>query len=333
MIALLVLIILSRCSDVQDTKDTSKTLGHIGLEPLPVMEVKFYSESVKRDMVINVVLPRNYEKSDARYPVLYLCHGLTSNYNEFKYVGIPEYLNRMDMIVVMVDVGNSWYVNWATSEEGWHNNFSDHVTVDVINYVDKHFRTIADRKGRSINGISMGGFGAMSLGLSHPELFCSVGSHSGAIGWAKSQIEVLEKGEKPFVIWPQLAQDTLMRYRDIDVEGYSTQKDRTPRGQVFLKPEDALAVDPFTLVLKIPKDQLPHIYLDCGDEDFLMPATQEFIQLLIENQIPFHYGQSAGKHEEDYWGRETSVSMAVQYSVMLRNIWGKNFEIYDAFKQ
>jgi S-formylglutathione hydrolase FrmB len=333
LVFFLISVIATGCSEFQDKKDTSKTTGHIGYDPLPVAEVKFYSESLKRDMVINVVLPRGYEESKIRYPVLYLCHGLTSNYNEFKYVGIPEYLNRMDMIVVMVDVGNSWYVNWATSEEGWTNNFADHVTIDVINYVDTHYRTIAERKGRAINGISMGGFGAMSLGLSHPELFSSVGSHSGALSWAKSQIDTLKKGGKAFVIWEQLAGDTVMRYRDINVDGFSTQKDRTPRGQIFLKPEDAEAVDPFTLVLKIPKDKLPHIYIDCGDEDFLISSTREFMKLLVENNIPFHFGQSAGKHEEDYWGRETSVSMAVQYAVMLRNIWGKEFEIYDAFKQ
>jgi enterochelin esterase-like enzyme len=328
---LLVLVLVSACSDFQEMNTGEKSLGHIGLEPLKATEVKFYSEAVQRQMVINVILPRGYDESEVRYPVLYLCHGLTSNYNEFIYVGVPEYLNRFDMIVVMVDVGNSWYVNWAKSEDGEQNNFADLVCVDIITYVDKHYRTIAERKGRAINGISMGGFGAISLGLSHPDLFCSIASHSGALGWARSQREVLQKGEKPWVIWEQAFQDTVTRYRDIHVQGYSTPKERTPKGQPFVKQEDIDAVDPFTLVLKVPKEKLPHIYLDCGVEDFLIKANREFMQLLVENDIPFHYGQSAGKHEEDYWGRETSVSMAVQYAVMLRNIWGKEFEIYDAY--
>ncbi|MDZ7724231.1 MAG: hypothetical protein U5R06_15855 [candidate division KSB1 bacterium] len=55
------------------------------------------------------------------------------------------------------------------------------------------------------------------------------------------------------------------------------------------------------------------------------------MQLLMEHDIPFHYGQSAGVHEEDYWGREMSISMAVQYAVMLRNIWGHEFERYDPY--
>jgi hypothetical protein len=121
------------------------------------------------------------------------------------------------------------------------------------------------------------------------------------------------------------------QYRDINVEGYSTPKERTPKGQIFITPQDADAVDPFTLALKVPKEKLPHIYLDYGIGDFLISSTREFMQLLAENDISFQYGQSEGEHEEDYWGHEMSVSMAVQYAVMLRNIWGREFKRYDAY--
>ena len=127
LIPVLVLFCLSGCIDPPTNENSSVSLGHIGLEPLAVTEVQFFSESLQRDMVINVVLPRDYENTGSRYPVLYLCHGLTSNYHEFEYVGVPEYLNRFDMIVVMVDVGNSWYVNWALSQDNQHNNYADHV--------------------------------------------------------------------------------------------------------------------------------------------------------------------------------------------------------------
>ncbi len=330
-IPIVLFLIISSCSGLNNKDAGLKSLGHIDLDPLPVTEVQFFSESLQREMVINVVLPLGYKQSDLRYPVLYLCHGLTSNYLEFVHVGVPEYLNRFDMIVVMVDVGNSWYVNWAQSDDNQPYQFADHVCQDIISYVDEHYRTIADRKGRAINGISMGGFGAMSLGLSHPDLFCSVGSHSGALGWAAGQRELMEKGQKPWVIWEQVLQDTVTRYNNIDIKGYSSFIERTPKGQPFLTPEHADAVDPFKLVLQIPRDKLPHIYLDCGVDDGLIKSAQEFMQVLMENNIPFQYGQSDGKHEEDYWGRELSISMAVQYAVMLRNIWGREFAIYDAW--
>ena len=329
---ILILVLFSfGCDNDSKLPGTQSRLGHIGFTARPATLVKFFSKSMQRDMHINVMLPKDYETSNTRYPVLYLCHGLTSNLHEFEHIGVPEYLNRFDMIVVTVDVGNSWYVNWAESAEGTHNNFADHVTQDVIGYVDSNYRTIAERSGRAINGISMGGFGAMSLGLSHPELFCSVGSHSGALKYAAGLRKSVEKGEEAWVIWPQALTDTVTRYRGIDLEGFSSIPDRTPRGKIFLTVDQVDAVDPFKLVLQIPKEKLPHIYLDCGLEDDLIVAAKEFMQLLLDNDIPFQYGQSAGRHEEDYWGREISVSMAVQYAVMLRNIWGREFEIYDAW--
>lgn len=312
-----------------EVSETEK-VGYIGFDPLPVKTVKFFSESLDRDMYINVVLPRGYENSALNYPVLYLCHGYSSNLHEFEFIGVPKYLNMFDMIVVMVDVGNSSYVNWAVSEDGKSYQFADHVTKDIINYVDKHFRTIADRRGRAINGISMGGFGAISLGLSNPDLFCSIGSHSGALNMADRYRQMIESGTVPPARAQQ--QDTIMRYRGINIPGFSTMKDRTPKGKPFLTNEDVDKVDPFKLVLNIPSEQIPHIYIDCGDKDFLISQSEEFIKLLMENNIPFQFGRSGGTHEEDYWGREIAVSMSVQYAVMLRNIWGREFEIYDAWK-
>jgi S-formylglutathione hydrolase FrmB len=313
-------------------KSSDTGLGFMNQRPLAVKEVIFYSNSLERDMAINVILPKEYGKSDLSYPVLYLCHGFTSNYHEFKYVGAPEYGNMFDMIIVMVDVGNSSYVNWAQSDDGRPYNFADHVCIDVINYVDKNYRTISKREGRAINGISMGGGGAISIGLSHPDLFCSIGSHSGSIGSFKRARERILKGEKPRDM-SRIKKDTTMRYRDIDLPGFSTMKERTPNGQPFVTVEDVDKVDPYKLILTLPKEKIPHIYFDCGYQDFLSPDAKAFLEFLETNEIPFQCGMSAGGHEEDYWGRELIVSMSVQYAVMLRNIWGKEFEVYDAWKK
>lgn len=313
----------------------TENLGHIGYDPLPVYDLAFFSESLQREMHINVVLPRGYDDSEMDYPVLYLCHGFTANYHEFVHVGVPEYLNRFDMIVVMVDVGNSSYANWAESDNGRPLNFADHVTVDVINYVDNNYRTIADRMGRAINGISMGANGAITLGLSKPHLFCSIAGHSGGYSFDAAREELGKEDEETNEeanAWREaMMNDTTMYYRDINIEGFSTMKDRTPRGKIFTSEEQIDRVDPYINVLKIPREELPHIYIDVGTEDFLYKPTRSFMEFLLENKIPFVFSQSQGGHEEDYWGREVSVSMAVQYAIMLRNIWGKEFKIYNPY--
>ena len=156
----------------------------LSAKKLPVTTVEFEAPSVDRTMKYNIVLPAGYEESDQRYPVLYLLHGLTSNYTLWGRMRVPVYAARYELIVVMPDVGNSWYVNWAQSDDGQKNAWEDYMINDVIGHVDANYRTIARREGRAINGLSMGGYGALMLGLRHPEMFCSIGSHSGAIAYA-----------------------------------------------------------------------------------------------------------------------------------------------------
>jgi len=183
----------------------------------------------------------------------------------------------------------------------------------------------------------MGANGSISMGLSHPDLFCSIGGHSGGYSFDSQRAALKRTDEEdkeqrqPSGRFNMMA-DTIMRYRDIDIEGFSSMKDRSPKGKIFLTEEEIDKVDPYKLVLEIPADELPHIYIDCGVKDFLYEPTKKFISHLTENKNPFVFGQSEGTHEEDYWGREVSVSMAVQYAVMLRNIWGREFERYDGWE-
>ena len=94
-------------------------------QPLPVKTVEFDSPSVGRKMKYSIVLPEKYEKTTDRFPVLYLLHGLTSAYTQWPRQGVPEYARAYDLIVVMADGGNSWYVNWSKSDEGQKNNSED----------------------------------------------------------------------------------------------------------------------------------------------------------------------------------------------------------------
>jgi S-formylglutathione hydrolase FrmB len=286
-------------------------------QSVPVRTVEFESPAVGRKMKYNVALPANYEQTTNRYPVLYLLHGLTSDYTAWAFLGAPTAARTFDLIVVMPDVGNSWYVNWAKSEDGQKNRWEDFIVKDLIGHVDATYRTIARREGRAINGLSMGGYGGLMLGLKHPELFCSVGSHSGAVAFAKSFGERLKEGKE---LQPPKRELSTKPNPRIGIDGFSSQAERTPKGQIFVTADDAASYDPFQLVTKIPRDKLPHIYIDCGTEDRLIESNQAFLKLLMENKIPFTYAQSGGGHSPSYWMREVGHSMAVQYAIMKRNL-------------
>src|SRR5262249_55353975 len=227
------------------------------------------------------------------------------------------YARTLDLIVVMPDVGNSWYVNWAKSEGDQKNRWEDAITTDLIGHVDATYRTIAKREGRAINGLSMGGYGGLMLGLRHPDLFCSIGSHSGAVEFARSLADRMKKGEQTPRPKRELKSDPDPR---IGIEGFSSQVERSPKGQMFVTAEDCAAYDPFELALKVPRDKLPHIYIDCGTEDRLIGGSQALVKLLMEHKIPFTYAESGGGHTAPYWAREVGHSMAVQYAVIQRSL-------------
>lgn len=288
-------------------------------EPLPVTTASFEATSVDHTLKYNIIFPRGYDASQERYPVLYLLHGLTSHYQLWAMMGVPDYAQSYNFIVVMPDAGNSWYINWAQSEEGQKNLWEDYMIGDLIGHIDATYRTIAKREGRAICGLSMGGYGAITLGLRHPNMFCAIGSHSGALEYARDWRRRIETGDTSIRRY-RAASTTPMKI--IDTPGFSSAAERYPKGKPFVTVEDCNKYDPFTLVLQVPREDLPHIYLDCGTEDRLIKAARDFKQVLIDNKIPFTYGESAGGHLPAYWTREVAQSMAVQFAVVQRNLTG-----------
>ncbi|MCH8205296.1 MAG: hypothetical protein IID09_09035 [Candidatus Hydrogenedentes bacterium] len=289
----------------------------------PLKIVEFEAVSIGRLTKYMVLLPEDYETSEKRYPVLYLLHGLLQNYTVWPAMGVPEYVKKYDLIVVMPDAGNSWYINWSQSAEGEYNNWEDFIVYDVIHSVDQVFRTVPSREGRAINGLSMGGYGAITIGLRHPTMFSSIGSHSGALAYARNARVNLETGKTPApnVIPPPMNDDRDAGVSDlVRIPGFTMQHERYPNGTAFTTVEECNAYDPFFLITKIPARMLPHIYLDCGLDDSLLGVSQEFATQLLANNIPFTYGQSPGEHRPSYWSREVAQSLAVQYAILQRNV-------------
>lgn len=128
---------------------------------------------------VSVYLPPGYDGSrGVRYPVVYLLHGYGSDDVGWMrpprpLMGVGGILDDLiasgrskEMIVVMPDastrLGGSFYVNSAASGQ-----WEDFITRDLIAWTDSRFRTLARAESRGIAGHSMGGFGAMYLGMRH----------------------------------------------------------------------------------------------------------------------------------------------------------------------
>ena len=292
--------------------------------PAGLETVEIFSPAVDRRMKFDIVLPANYYQSDERYPVLYLLHGYMQNYTVWgRNLAAAFYARNLnDLILVLPDGGNSWFINYASSTEGQKDNWEDHIIEDVIAHVDANYRTEARREGRAIAGLSMGGFGAFSMGLRHPDMFVSIGSTSGALSHARTAAAAIRAGidrgpgARDEERQARIDEADAFISKIIDMPGFSTQDDRTPKGIDFETPEQAEAYDPFAIIYNVPRSQMPHIYMDAGTEDDLVNEARELAQLLMLNNVPFDYMQSQGRHNSEYWRRSIGHMMTIQHEVM-----------------
>lgn len=164
--------------------------------PSRVERMRFESEVLKGNpcgdppcRTVPVYLPPGYDDDPAsRYPVVFCLTGFTGRgtmlLNEDAWTpGIAERMDRLiasgragSMILVMPDCltryGGSQYINSPAT-----GRYEDHLTLELVPWADRTYRTRSDRRG--IMGKSSGGFGAITHGMRHPELFHAVACHSG----------------------------------------------------------------------------------------------------------------------------------------------------------
>ena len=128
-----------------------------------------------------IYLPPCYENStDTRYPVLYLLNGQTYNQDQWVRIGAPTiadqliHSNEAEPFIMVFPDDRYWN---SAAGPGFGTRFIN----DLIPYVDKNYRTLADREHRTLGGLSRGGGWTVKLGFEHPELFGALGLHSPAI--------------------------------------------------------------------------------------------------------------------------------------------------------
>jgi enterochelin esterase-like enzyme len=149
---------------------------------------------------LHVYTPPGYEHDRQSYPVLYLLHGGGDSDDSWPTIGragaILDNLiaahKASPMIVVMPagHISRDFQLRTGMNTMG-HDDFNRDMTESIIPYVDRHYRTIADREHRALAGLSMGGLQTLTLSLTHSDLFSSIGMFSS--GWFPSMREQVDK--------------------------------------------------------------------------------------------------------------------------------------------
>ncbi|MDE6786419.1 MAG: esterase family protein [Muribaculaceae bacterium] len=226
----------------------------------------------------SIYLPKGYDDSDQRYPVVYLFHPAGGTHEMWISMGnLPQIADdairsgmAVPMIIVMPDAsGNSdfhlgQHLGYF-SVPGW--DYESYFLNELIPLIDSTYRTIADKKHRAITGASMGGEAAIAYAQKHPEVYGASCAMSGILGHPEQS---------------QMAQ---------------TDKDYAA---------SLIANDPSAFVKNATPqtiEQLKDIrwYADCGDNDYFYEGNVEFFLAMKRQGIPIDYRMRSGVHGWYYW--------------------------------
>ena len=227
-----------------------------------------------------VVLPASYKNSKVDFPVLYLLHGGGGHFRDWltstpDKTLVKNLADQYNLIIVMPEGETfGWYLNSPLDKS---NQFETYITKEVIEKIDKTYRTVRNKKGRVITGLSMGGHGSLYLSTRHPDLFCAAGSMSGAldlhiINW-KIPEDFAKRVKTNFK--SLLGPDTLIstQYSDHSVVNMA----------------DKMKTNGLKLII------------DIGVDDFLIEPNRELHRRLVYNHTPHDYTERPGGHTWDYW--------------------------------
>ena len=142
----------------------------------------FRSQALKGVDHYSVYLPAGYATSTTRYPVVYYLHGLPASATAYK--GIQPIAQALEetskqAIVVGVQGARSADTDPEWLDWGPGRNWETATAKELVNVVDTRYRTIANRSGRMLVGISGGGYGATLIALHNPNVYSVVESWSG----------------------------------------------------------------------------------------------------------------------------------------------------------
>ncbi|MDR1145070.1 MAG: esterase family protein [Verrucomicrobiales bacterium] len=254
--------------------------------------VNLFSESLGLSTAINVLLPQPTSAAQiglqgaaarASYPVLYLLHGWSDDETSWlRRTSIERYAAELGLAVVMPRVDLSFYQDTVSGMNYW-----TYLSEELPALCRAWFPIAADRAHTFAAGLSMGGYGALRLGLARPEQFAAVASLSGVtdIRWAteRKSAENAEQGRKIAAIFG--ARPTVS---GTDADLFHLAQQLTVSGR-----------------------PAPRLYQGCGTEDFLYRENTAFRDHVRALGLDLTYEEGPGAHEWGYW--DTMIRRVLQW--------------------
>ena len=241
-------------------------------------EVNFFSETLGLLSSMYVLLPQRKledmkNKRAPKYRTLYLLHGYSDDHTAWqRWTAIERYAEGLNLAVVMPAVHLSFYNDMAHGGKYWQ-----FIGEEVPTLVRDMFSLSSKREDNYVAGLSMGGYGAFKLALTHPERFAAAASLSGALDiWAV----VNPRSPRNDKAW--------------------LEKMRTVFGD--LNKVQGSKHDLMALAKKVAKGSTkPRLYQCCGTEDALIEDNIRFRDAVRKLPIDLTYEEGPGEHNWAYW--------------------------------
>ncbi|MDR3377708.1 MAG: alpha/beta hydrolase-fold protein, partial [Verrucomicrobiae bacterium] len=253
-------------------RDAAPFLDHPRVaDGVRMQDVRFYSAALKREMPYRVFLPASIA-AGVKLPAIYLLHGGGGNYRDWSnYSDVAKYASAGGgMILVMPEGESSYWVNAALKPE---DRFADYLTNDLIADVEARFPAAKGRGNRAIVGVSMGGYAAVELALTRPDLFGFAGAISPAIDVPSRKFSWKRWGQ-----W--------QRFKTIFGDwGSETRK----------------AGDPFVEVGSADPAKTPYLYLTAGEQEALLEPNKRFVGRLKARGFAYEFHTKPGGHDWGEW--------------------------------
>lgn len=239
-----------------------------------ILRDSIYSETLNTYKHFSVYLPKDFDKNDKTFPVLYMLHGAGGNHTNWAQSGkLKETTDNavnagtaLQMVIVMPDASgqdeknkNMGYFN----VKGW--NYEDFFFAEFMPFVEKKYKIKSAKKYRSIGGLSMGGCGSIVYAQHKSEVFGSVCALSPRVQGAPDN----DKYTNEYI-------QSLLHNEAV--------------GFVEKASEQQIAM------LKTIR-----WYVDCGDDDYLAEGNVNFYLAMKKNNIAIEYRMRNGSHTWLYW--------------------------------
>ncbi len=248
---------------------------------MALFNCNFYSKSLGYDTQVNIILPEDRDKSTFDYSkpfkfqVLYLLHGLGDDCNGWlRGTRIESYAQKHKIAVVMPSGEDSFYTDGLNGKK-----YFTYLTEELPTKIKRWFPISDKQEDTFIAGLSMGGYGAMKIGLSRPELFNGIAAFSGAL-----DIKEL----------PNNTPD------DDDFKDFVLQRLTSVFGDLDNLESKHILLDLAKLNIEKGK-KIPLIVQSVGTEDFLYDMNIKFENNAKALGLDIDYEEWEGVHDWDFW--------------------------------